>query len=54
VHGRAAELARGNRRSVRGLTLDDVVRSLGDVWEHWPDPLDAEVLASLPAAGDLP
>ena len=54
AHGRSAELARGSRRSVRGITLEDVARSLGDVWEHWPDPLDAEVLASLPAAGDLP
>jgi hydroxyethylthiazole kinase-like uncharacterized protein yjeF len=54
AHGRAAELARGARRSVRGLTLDDVTRSLADVWEQWPEPLDAEVLASLPAAGDLP
>ncbi|MFL5562061.1 MAG: NAD(P)H-hydrate dehydratase [Gemmatimonadaceae bacterium] len=54
AHGRASELARGGRRSVRGLTLEDVTRALGDVWEQWPEPLDAEVLASLPAAGDLP
>jgi NAD(P)H-hydrate epimerase len=54
AHGRAAELARGTRRSVRGLTLDDVTRALADVWEQWPEPLDAEVLASLPVAGDLP
>ena len=54
AHGRAAELARGTRRSLRGVTLDEVTRSLGDVWEHWPDPLDADVLATLPAAGDLP
>ena len=54
AHGRAAELARGTRRSVRGLTLDDVTRALADVWEQWPEPLDGEVLASLPVAGDLP
>lgn len=54
AHGRAAEIARGSRRSVRGITLDDVTHALGEVWEHWPDPLDADVLASLPAAGDLP
>ena len=54
AHGRAAELARGSRRSVRGLTLDDVTRALGDVWEQWPDTLDPDVLAAVPAAGDLP
>ena len=54
AHGRAAELARGSRRSLRGVTLDDITRALGDVWEHWPDPLDTDVLATLPAAGDLP
>jgi NAD(P)H-hydrate epimerase len=54
VHGRAAELARGTRRSLRGVTLDDVTRALGDVWEQWSDPLDDDVLATLPAAGDLP
>ena len=54
VHGRAAELARGARRSLRGITLDEVTHAIGDVWEHWPDPLDSEVLATLPAAGDLP
>lgn len=54
VHGRAAEIARGARRSLRGITLDEVTHAIGDVWEHWPDPLDSEVLATLPAAGDLP
>jgi ADP-dependent NAD(P)H-hydrate dehydratase / NAD(P)H-hydrate epimerase len=54
VHGRAAELARGTRRSLRGVTLDDVTHALGDVWEQWSDPLDDDVLATLPAAGDLP
>lgn len=54
AHGRAAELARGSRRSLRGVTLDDVTSALGDVWEHWPDPLDEDVLATLPAAGDVP
>ena len=54
AHGRAAELARGARRSLRGVTLDDVTRALGNVWEHWPDPLETDVLATLPAAGDLP
>lgn len=54
AHGRAAELARGSRRSLRGVTLDEVTRAVGDVWEHWPEPLDPDVLATLPAAGDLP
>ena len=54
AHGRAAELARGSRHSLRGVTLDDVTHAISDVWEHWPDPLDKEVLATLPAAGDLP
>lgn len=52
AHGRAAELARGDRRTVRGITLDEITHCLGDVWEQWPEPLDDGVVASLPAAGD--
>ncbi len=52
AHGRAAELARGTRRTVRGITLDEITRCLGDVWEEWPEPLEDDVVAALPAAGD--
>ncbi|HEX2779628.1 MAG TPA: NAD(P)H-hydrate dehydratase, partial [Gemmatimonadaceae bacterium] len=54
AHGRAAELARGMRHTIRGITLEDVTRAISDVWEHWPEPLDGDVLAVLGAAGDAP
>ncbi len=47
VHGRAAELAGGGR--VRGITLDDVVRTLPAAWECAPDEDRYPVLASLPS-----
>lgn len=51
VHGRAAELA-NEGRTVRGVSLDDVVEALGHAW-----PLDDRaplppILAELPRAGD--
>ena len=52
AHGRAAERARGKRRTVRGVTLNDVSRALGGVWEERGETLDEGVLAALPAAGD--
>ena len=50
VHGRAAELA-GEGRSLRGVTLDDVIDALGRAW-----PADVEtpcypLLAELPRVG---
>jgi hydroxyethylthiazole kinase-like uncharacterized protein yjeF len=52
AHGRAAERARGARRTVRGVTLNDITRALGAVWEERGMELDEGVLAALPAAGD--
>jgi NAD(P)H-hydrate epimerase len=52
AHGRAAEHARGPRRTVRGINLNDVTRSLGAVWDERRVDLDEGVLAALPAAGD--
>ena len=52
AHGRAAEHARAARRTVRGITLGDVSRALGAVWEDRRDVLGEGVLAALPAAGD--
>jgi hydroxyethylthiazole kinase-like uncharacterized protein yjeF len=52
VHGRAAEVAGGNR--VRGVTLDDVVRAMPGVWEEArrrPRPM-YPVLAELPRVGE--
>lgn len=50
VHGRAAELAtRG--RSVRGVALDDVIRSLGDAWTLSDAAPLYPVLAELPNVG---
>ena len=54
AHGRAAELARGLRHTIRGITLDDITRAIGEVWEHWPEPREGDVLAQLASAGDVP
>ena len=54
AHGRAAELARGLRHTIRGITLEDITRAIGEVWEHWPEPRDGDVLAQLASAGDVP
>ena len=54
AHGRAAELARNDRRTIRGITLGDAMQALGLVWEERAPALDAGVLAALPAAGDAP
>jgi NAD(P)H-hydrate epimerase len=51
VHGRAAEIA--GHGAVRGVALDDVVAALRHAWMR-PAPLDAPVLADLPAVGTRP
>ena len=51
VHGRAAELANVGR-PVRGVTLDDVLASLGVAWSAPAPPLSLDVLALLPRVGD--
>ncbi len=50
MHGRAGELANAGR-TVRGVTLDDVVDSLGHAWKLAPRENDAP-LASLSRVGD--
>lgn len=49
VHGRAAEIA-SQGRSMRGVTLDDVLGALGLAWAPPPLPLDAPLLAELPTS----
>jgi len=51
VHGRAAELANAGR-PVRGITLDDVTRSLAVAWRLSDPPNVYPVLAELPAVGE--
>jgi hydroxyethylthiazole kinase-like uncharacterized protein yjeF len=48
IHGRAAELATGERNA-RGTTLDDVLRMLPDAWQPVKETLAPGVLAELPA-----
>ncbi len=48
IHGRAAELATGDRNA-RGTTLDDVLRALPDAWQPVEENLPPGVLAELPA-----
>lgn len=48
IHGRAAELATGNRNA-RGTTLEDVLRMLPDAWQPYDEKLPPGVLAALPA-----
>ncbi|HUR91412.1 MAG TPA: NAD(P)H-hydrate dehydratase [Gemmatimonadaceae bacterium] len=48
IHGRAAELATGDRNS-RGTTLDDVLRMLPEAWQPVEEKLAPGVLAELPA-----
>lgn len=48
MHGRAAELATGDR-TPRGITIDDVVDRLRDVWVPSGVDLPSGVLAELPA-----
>ncbi|MEX1187498.1 MAG: NAD(P)H-hydrate dehydratase [Gemmatimonadaceae bacterium] len=48
IHGRAAELATGERNA-RGTTLDDVLRKLPDAWQPVKETLAPGVLAELPA-----
>ncbi|MEP7384357.1 MAG: NAD(P)H-hydrate dehydratase [Gemmatimonadota bacterium] len=50
IHGRAGELANAGR-SVRGVTLDDVLLSLGHAWSIAPREAHAP-LAHLPRVGD--
>jgi NAD(P)H-hydrate epimerase len=47
AHGHAAELATGDR-DARGITLDDVVERLRDVWVESPAALPPGVLAEVP------
>ncbi len=47
LHGRAAELATDGR-AVRGLTLENVFRSLPDAWRLREEPVAYPVLAHLP------
>jgi hydroxyethylthiazole kinase-like uncharacterized protein yjeF len=47
AHGHAAELATGDR-DARGITLDDVVERLRDVWVESPTVLPPGVLAEVP------
>ena len=48
IHGRAAELATGDRNS-RGTTLDDVMRKLPEAWQPVKEKPAPGVLAKLPA-----
>ncbi|MBK9407770.1 MAG: NAD(P)H-hydrate dehydratase [Gemmatimonadetes bacterium] len=50
IHGKAGELANAGR-PVRGVTLDDVLRSLNEAWRLEPAPSD-DYLARLPRVGD--
>ena len=56
IHGRAAETATVGERSagggVRGLTLDDVLVSLGQAWQLQREPTRYPVLLELPAVGE--
>jgi NAD(P)H-hydrate epimerase len=53
VHGRAAEIANAGR-TVRGVTLTDVIDGLGHAWRLNAAPPEAPVLTALPAVGDRP
>lgn len=48
IHGRAAELATGDRNA-RGTTLDDVLRMLPEAWQPVKEKHPPGVLAELPA-----
>lgn len=50
AHGRAASNV--SARSVRGYTLDDVLRELPDVWALEPPRVRPPVIAELPAVGE--
>jgi len=54
AHGRAAELACAQRRTVRGVTLDHVERALSAVWSVGEPSREPRVLAELPSVGDRP
>lgn len=51
IHGRAAELAQGERRA-RGVTLDDVERAISQVWTAGENAPCYPVLAELPPVDD--
>jgi NAD(P)H-hydrate repair Nnr-like enzyme with NAD(P)H-hydrate dehydratase domain len=53
VHGRAAEIATAGR-TVRGVTLDEVVEALGLAWRLDDDPIGEGELAWLPSVGGAP
>jgi NAD(P)H-hydrate repair Nnr-like enzyme with NAD(P)H-hydrate dehydratase domain len=48
IHGRAAELATGDRNA-RGTTLDDILGMLPEAWQPVNEQHPAGVLAVLPA-----
>ncbi len=52
IHGRAAELAGGEARRVRGVTLDGVLEALPRAWAERPGPSRYPVLLELPAVGE--
>ncbi|HEY0995464.1 MAG TPA: NAD(P)H-hydrate dehydratase [Gemmatimonadaceae bacterium] len=52
IHGRAAELAGGEARQVRGVTLDAVLEALPHAWAERPAPPRYPVLLELAAVGE--
>ncbi|HEX9563340.1 MAG TPA: NAD(P)H-hydrate dehydratase [Gemmatimonadaceae bacterium] len=53
IHGRAAELANAGR-TVRGVTLDDVLTDMGRAWDVRAAPPTPPILVELPRVGDRP
>ena len=51
TQGRASELA-GATRPLRGVSIDDIVAALGDVWRIQPRAPRPPVLAELPPVGE--
>jgi NAD(P)H-hydrate epimerase len=52
IHGRAAELAGGEGRQVRGVTLDAVLEAIPHAWAERPAPPRYPVLLELAAVGE--
>jgi|SRR5688572_19129282 hydroxyethylthiazole kinase-like uncharacterized protein yjeF len=53
VHGRAASLAQGGKRRVRGFTLDDVIAQLPRAWSLSTSPSRSPVLLELADVGPV-
>jgi NAD(P)H-hydrate repair Nnr-like enzyme with NAD(P)H-hydrate dehydratase domain len=53
VHGRAASLAQGGKRRVRGFTLDDVTAQLPRAWSLSTSPSRSPVLLELADVGPV-